>query len=110
MFATVALKVSAEAVRGAGAADAQAGRILTIPQSAVVTEGERRFVFVPVGPRSFERREVQVISLAPPGSPAPTSTRLAVRSGLAAGDSVVVSGAFILKSELAKGSLGEHGH
>ena len=40
----------------------------------------------------------------------PTSTRVAVRAGLTASDSVVVTGAFILKSELAKGSLGDHGH
>jgi hypothetical protein len=33
-----------------------------------------------------------------------------VRSGLTPGDRVVVNGAFILKSELAKASLGEHGH
>ena len=115
MFATVELDVPAAAVpaaavRAPGGSDAPSSGMLTIPESAVVTEGERRFVFVPVGPRSYERREVQVASLAPPGSAAPTSTRVAVRAGLTASDSVVVTGAFILKSELAKGSLGEHGH
>lgn len=109
MFATVALDVPATAMR-LPRGEAPPGVLLTIPESAVVTEGERRFVFVPIGPRTYERREVQVSSLAPPGSAAPTSTRVAVGAGLAAGDSVVVRGAFILKSELAKGSLGEHGH
>lgn len=110
MFATVELDVPATAVHARSGDGASPGGLLTIPESAVVTEGERRFVFVPVGPRSYERREVQVASLAPAGSALPTSTRVAVRAGLAAGDSVVVTGAFILKSELAKGSLGEHGH
>lgn len=110
MFATVELDVPASAIRAPRGGDAPLGGMLTIPESAVVTEGERRFVFVPVGPRSYERREVQVASVAPPGSAAPTSALVAVRSGLTATDSVVVSGAFILKSELAKGSLGEHGH
>ena len=110
MFATVELNVAESAVRVSSGGDASIGGLLTIPESAVVTEGERRFVFVPVGQRTYERREVQVASLAPPGSAAPTSALVAVRGGLAANDSVVVSGAFILKSELAKGSLGEHGH
>lgn len=109
MFASVELTVSAAAVATART-DAAPGPMLTIPESAVVTEGEQRFVFVPVGPRSYERREVQVASLSPAGSVAPTSARLAVRAGLDATDSVVVRGAFILKSELAKGSLGGHGH
>ena len=110
MFATVELSVPASAVRAPSGGDAPLGGMLTIPESAVVTEGERQFVFVPVGPRTYERREVQVASLAPPGSAAPTSALVAIRAGLTASDSVVVSGAFILKSELAKGSLGEHGH
>jgi hypothetical protein len=33
-----------------------------------------------------------------------------IRSGLALGDIVVVRGAFVLKSELRKGELGEEGH
>ena len=108
MFATVRLSVPTRTIAATGAA---AGvPLLTIPSSAVVTDGERRFVFVEVGERAFERREVQVASLAPPGSAVPTSDRVAVRSGLAAGDRVVVNGAFTLKSELAKAGLGEHSH
>jgi len=111
MFATVRLMVPAATVaRATGAVGALDSDLLTIPESAIVTDGERRYVFVEVGERTFERREVQVTSLAPPGSAAPTVDRVGVRSGLVAGDRVVANGAFILKSELAKTGLGEHGH
>ena len=111
MFATVELQVSAAAVaRETGASAASTVGLISIPESAVVSEGERRFVFVEVGPRTFERREVEVASLAPPGSATPVGNRVVVRRGLNAGDRVVVEGAFILKSELAKAGLGEHGH
>ena len=79
-------------------------------EAAVVTDGERRFVFVEVGPRAYARREVRVAPLAPPGSSAPRATSVAVRDGLRAGERVVVSGAFTLKSELAKASLADDEH
>ena len=120
MFATVQLDVAtrdalALAPGGAtvGAAGARGvggtagGTVLTIRESAVVTDGERRFVFVEVGPRAYERREVRVASLAPPGSSTPRAPAVVVQDGLRAGERVVVSGAFTLKSELAKASLGE---
>ena len=111
MFATVQLSVPARAAAGVSAAGAlPSGAVLTIPQTAIVSDGERRFVFVEVGTRTFERREVTTSSLAPPGSATPGANRVIVRSGLSAGDRVVVNGAFTLKSELAKGELGEHGH
>ena len=112
MFATVRLLVPAATVaRATGVTDAGSDpNLLTIPESAVVTDGEKRYVFVEVGTRTFERREVQTASLAPPGSATSGSGRVAVTSGLAAGDRVVINGAFILKSELAKAGLGEHGH
>lgn len=113
MFATVRLAVSSTAVarvtEGAAMAPSDTAMI-TIPESAIVTDGEERYVFVEVGERTYERREVRVSSLAPPGSATPGTDRVAVREGLAAGDRVVISGAFILKSELAKAGLGEHGH
>ena len=104
MFATVRLVISA------GKNEPTTDSALTIPASAIVTEGDRRFVFVEVGPNTFERREVEVGSLTPPGSMTPVEGRVAVRRGLAAGERIVVEGAFTLKSELAKASLGEHGH
>lgn len=118
MFATVRLDVStgdALALAPGGATAAAAGAtaratVLTIPESAVVTDGERRFVFVEVGPRAYERREVRVASLAPPGSSTPRTPAVVVQDGLRAGERVVVSGAFTLKSELAKAALGDDHH
>ena len=104
MFATVRLAIQNRAGRPA------AQPMLSVPASAVVTEGERYVVFVEVGRNTFERREVEITSLTPTGSMSPVQGRVAVRKGLSAGDRVVVEGAFTLKSELAKASLGEHGH
>jgi RND family efflux transporter MFP subunit len=104
MFATVQLAI---ANRGPQSASAP---MLSVPAGAVVTEGERHFAFVEVGTNTFERREVEVASLTPAGSMTPVQGRVAVRSGLQAGERVVVEGAFTIKSELAKASLGEHGH
>ena len=76
---------------------------LVVPESAVVREGEERLVFVPIGERRFERRDVQ------------TGTKsggfIAVLDGLELGESVVVEGAFLLKSAASKESLGGgHSH
>jgi RND family efflux transporter MFP subunit len=94
MFATVNLETSE---RGSG---------LTIPASAVITEGETRYVFVEVAPRTYERRTVDVEAAVAPGLPR-ASSRVVIRTGLVAGDRVVIHGAFTLKSELAKSSFGE---
>lgn len=102
MFATVRL--------AAAGPEQEKASVVIVPEGAVVTEGERRFVFVEVGPRTFERREVEVASLTPPGSMVPVEGIAAIRRGLSPGERVVVTGAFTLKSELAKASLGEHGH
>lgn len=115
MFATVELAVAAEDALGGGSAaartDVPAGRpVLTIPETAVVTDGERRFVFVEVGLRTYERREVRLTSLSAPGSSAPRALLMAVQDGLRAGERVVVRGAFTLKSELAKASLADDEH
>ena len=107
MFATVRLRTSTREVVGPrGASDS----LITLPSSAVVTDGEARIVFVEVGLRTYERREVEIASLTPQGSSVSSSGRVAVRQGLQAGDRVVTHGAFTLKSELAKAGLGEHGH
>lgn len=93
MFASVHLHADAEGARTT---------LPVIPADAVVTEGAERFVFVEVGPRAFERRNVDVEAIGP--------GEVAVRAGLAAGDRVVTRGAFTLKSELAKGEFGGHAH
>lgn len=107
MFASVHLAVTINALAGARGARPS---MLTIPSRALVSEGERRFVFVEISPRTYERREVRTISLSPPGSARPEAAFVGVERGLAAGERLVVSGAFTLKSELAKTQLGEPGH
>ncbi len=94
MFATVSLQTSA---RGSG---------LTIPASAVITEGEASYVFVEVGLHTYERRLVDVEPAVATGLPH-ASDRVVIRTGLAAGEHVVTHGAFTLKSELNKSSFGE---
>lgn len=98
MFATVTLS--------APGGTSPAAAVLTVPETALVTDGSERYVFVEVGPRTFERRSVTVESLAAPGA-ATSSGRVAVRGGLSAGERVVVAGAFTLKSELAKAAFAE---
>ena len=93
MFATVALDVP-----GVGAEPAAA--VLTVPASALVNDGDARYVFVEVGPRSYERRAVEVAGGAAGG-------RVVVTSGLSAGERVVTRGAFTLKSELGKAAFGD---
>lgn len=115
MFATVQLDVSVrDAVDATRTPDRgtprEVGAVLTIPETAIVTDGERRFVFVEVGLRTYERRDVRVAPLSPAGSTVSRAVRVAVRDGLRVGERVVVSGAFTLKSELAKASLSDDEH
>ena len=105
MFATVRLHTPVSA-----GVPNTAQQIVTIPETALVNEGDQRFVFVEVGPRTFEKRGVQIATLEAPGASQPLTNRVVVRAGLKAGERVVVRGAFTLKSELGKASLGEHGH
>ena len=104
MSATVAVRVPGGTP---GAAVATAG--VTVPASAVVTSGGERYVFVEVGPRAYERREVQLATGVAAGM-GPDGERVVVVAGLASGDRVVVRGAFTLKSELAKASFAEDEH
>lgn len=100
MFATVVLHVAPAAVKQ------QSTTAVTIPASAVLTEGVLRYAFVAVGERTFERRTLQLgqdeVALG-------TDSRRLVRvlSGIAPGEQVVVKGAFTLKSELAKAAFAE---
>lgn len=102
MFATVRLELPANT-----AANGERTSALTISESAVVTDGERRFVFVETGPRTYERREVRTSLLSTPGSTTQRSAMVSVHDGLRVGERVVVRGAFTLKSELAKATLGD---
>lgn len=65
---------------------------LVVPDSAVVEEGGRRFVFVKIGPEEFVRREVL---LGPRDGPF-----WAVRSGLEKGERVVIAGTYPLRTTM----------
>ncbi len=112
MFASVRFPVSMGAALGTVKAPGEAPSspattVMTVPETALVTEGRDQLLFVEVGPRTFEKRVVQVSSLAPPGSGNSTSGRVAISGGLRAGERVVARGAFTLKSELAKASFSD---
>jgi RND family efflux transporter MFP subunit len=100
MFASVALDLPA-GMGGGGAAPVRVA--VTVPESALVTDGDTRYVFVEVGARTYERRAVEIAPGAPAG-------RVGVLSGIQPGERVVTRGAFTLKSELGKAGFGGHDH
>jgi cobalt-zinc-cadmium efflux system membrane fusion protein len=65
---------------------------LVVPAPAVMRHESQAFVFVPVGDGSFARRAIR--------TGIETQQLVEVVEGLAAGDRVVVGGAFVLKSRL----------
>ena len=76
---------------------------LVVPESAVQDDEGRHIVFVETGKGIYRRREVEIGERI--------SGQVEIRRGLAAGETVVTSGSFLLKSEMRKGSLeDEHGH
>jgi len=78
--------------------------MVALPQDAVQEVEGRRVVFVPGDrPGEFRAHSVEVGETL-------DGARVAIRSGLAPGARVVVAGAFALRSELARGEFGEHGH
>lgn len=89
MFATVYVK---------GALATTTPRLF-VPSAAVQRDGQRMIAFVPVRERVFGVRVLRIGEQA--------GEWVEVLEGLRAGDSVVTTGAFLLKSELRKGELGE---
>lgn len=76
---------------------------LFVPVEAVQRTEDGTIVFVPgEEPGEFVARSVKTGHEA--------GKNVAIESGLSSGERVVVSGSFILKSELGKESLGESGH
>lgn len=91
MFATAIVQVG-----GSGVASA------VVPESAVQELEGRKVVFVP-GDAAGEFRPVRVtIGATLDGD------RVVILSGLSPGSRVVTTGAFALRSELAKGEIGDH--
>ena len=102
MSATVTLRVP-------GATTGRSPTAITIPASAVIADGDARYVFVQTGPYTYERRAVRLGTGVAPGS-GPTSgfgSRVIILEGLTAGEQIVTQGAFTLNSELGKASFAE---
>ena len=76
---------------------------LVVPDEAMQTIQNQSVVFVPGDePGHFAVREIEVGGQ--------TDGLRKVISGLAAGDRVVTRGSFVLKTQMLKGEMGEHGH
>ena len=96
MFGTIAL---GQVGAGDGGATTE---VLSVPETAVSTMADRTVVFVSGGePGSFRVRDVVVGESA--------HGFVEIRGGLQPGEAVVTEGAFVLKSEFMKASIGE-GH
>ena len=77
--------------------------VMVVPVAAIQEIEGRQVVFVPgEQPGEFRAQPVQVGASSDAG--------VIILSGLQPGDSVVTNGAFLLRSELAEGEIGEHGH
>ncbi len=76
-------------------------RVLSIPKTAILTEGDESFVFVKEG-GAFEKREVELGSQ--------DGEFVAIVSGLKEGEQIATKGVFVLSSELKKGELKGHEH
>jgi RND family efflux transporter MFP subunit len=88
--------VNAEIESGSGE------KALLLPEAAIQRQGSELIVFVEEEPGHFERREVKVGKTSMGFIP--------VLEGLKEGEPVVVKGAFVLASELAKSSFEVHNH
>lgn len=88
--------VNAEIEAGSGE------EVLLLPEQAIQRQGNELIVFVEEEPGHFERREVEVgkvnLGLVP------------VLKGVKEGEPVVIKGAFVLASELAKSGFEVHNH
>jgi cobalt-zinc-cadmium efflux system membrane fusion protein len=80
--------------------DAREG--LFAPSAAVQRDGEKSIVFVPIGETEFQLREVETGVSA--------DGWVQITRGLTAGEKVVTTGAFQLKSEARRESFGGHEH
>jgi RND family efflux transporter MFP subunit len=102
MYVTVTLKVPPAEMGGYSRALAEEaarnnGRVLAVPDSAVIDTGKLKIVYRETTPYVFEGVEVQLgPRMAAPGS---TLAYYPVLKGLQAGDRVVVNGGFLIDAE-----------
>lgn len=79
------------------------GKVPVIPEEAIQRLENRTVVFVPAGePGHFKVRDVELGEQV--------DEYRTVKGGLTRGEKVVAKGSFVLKTQLLKGELGEHGH
>lgn len=90
MFATVTLGVGANA------------SVLTVPNTAIIDDGDRKVLYVAEEEGKYEERAVQIGRT--------TKGLTEILSGLEAGTKIVTKGAFALKSEKQKAELKGHEH
>ena len=74
----------------------ETGPIVHVPREAVIRSGHDSRIVVELGDGRFESREIRL--------GVESGDRIAIRSGLRAGESVVVSGQFLIDSESSVGS------
>jgi cobalt-zinc-cadmium efflux system membrane fusion protein len=91
--------MSATAALPVGATDAP---ILTVPVASVQRVRNEWCVFLPLDASHFEIRRI--------GRGRDLGSEVEVLSGLDAGDTIVVDGAFLLKAEAEKGQADQHAH
>lgn len=85
------------------AGQAEASTELVVPAEAIQTVENKTVVFVPAKkPGHFEAREIQAAEQ--------TDGLRKVAAGLTAGERVVTKGSFVLKTQMLKAEMGEHGH
>jgi len=75
---------------------------LLLPEQAIQRQGSEMIVFVEEEPGHFERREVRISK--------PAMGLVPVLEGVKDGETVVIKGAFVLASELAKSGFEAHQH
>lgn len=99
MTATVALKLDhdllARTPAGAGLV-ARDGKVLAVPETAVIDTGARKLVYRQALPDTFDGVAVE---LGPKLSAADGATYYPVLSGVAEGDTVVTAGSFLIDAE-----------
>ena len=79
-----------------------------VPADAVQRMKDGDAVFIPDGPESAEGQKFKLVPVAVGTK---KNGQVEILSGLAPGDAVVVASAFVIKSELLRGELGEgHAH
>ncbi len=76
----------------------QHASMLTVPQSAVLSDEGQAFVFVPLGQDFWIRRDVEVGAVR--------GGQVQILQGLSVGETVVTRGAFMFKSEILKEKMG----